>query len=63
MKNYSDFIELVNEYYHYDDTLDYVIGQTVNRKELEEKIAHQVGAKIIWIHINPPEKFIIKIKK
>ncbi|MBU4142896.1 ATP-binding protein [Patescibacteria group bacterium] len=31
----------------------------VNKKEDIEKLAKEVGAKIIWLHINPSEEFII----
>jgi predicted kinase len=31
----------------------------VNKKDDIEKLAKKVGAKIIWLHINPPEEFII----
>jgi len=32
----------------------------VNKKTDIEKLAQEVGAKTIWLHINPPEKFIIE---
>ncbi|HRY52858.1 MAG TPA: AAA family ATPase [Candidatus Portnoybacteria bacterium] len=31
----------------------------VNKKDNIEKLAKEAGAKIIWLHINPPEEFII----
>lgn len=31
----------------------------VNKKEDIEKLAKEVGAKIIWLYVNPPEEFII----